>query len=90
MSQKLLMTALVIAGLGLVFTSTADARGRRCGGGYSGGYYTETAQAYDGNRLYSYEPTSDSGYYVRPRSSSRPNTPVYLLPKSDPGKYDPR
>ena len=88
MSQKLLITALVLTGLGLVFTSSADARGRRCGGYSNGNYYTETAQASDGSRLYSYEP--DSGYYVRPRSSYRSSTPLYLLPKSDPGKYDPR
>lgn len=85
--SKFVVTTLLLSAFGLAFSATADARGRgRCGCCESNGTYY-TAQASDGSRLYSYEP--GSGYYVSPRASSR-TTPLYLLPKSDPGKYDVR
>jgi hypothetical protein len=89
MSSKIALTTLLLSGSGMVFTATADARGRgRCGcsGETSGTYYAETAQASDGRRVYSYEP--GNGYYMGRGSSSRSNVPSYLLPKSDPRKYD--
>ena len=88
MSSKILVAALLLSGIGLVFTASVDARGRgRCGcGGET--YYTETVQASDGSRVYSYEPSNR--YYMGRGTSSRSNVPLYLLPKSDPRKYDAR
>ena len=91
MSTKIVFTTLLLLGIGLVFTASADARGhgrRGCNGGTSGTYYTETAQTSDGRRVYSYEP--GNGYYMGRGTSSRANVPLYLLPKSDPRKYDAR
>lgn len=90
MSSKIIFATFVLSGIGLVFTATADARGHgRCGcAGDSGTYYTETAQAPDGSRVYSYEPSNR--YYMSRGTSSRSNVPLYLLPKSDSRKYDTR
>ncbi len=88
MSSKIVVTTLLLSAMGLVFSATADARGRgRCGCCESSDGYTATAQASDG-RLYSYEP--GSSYYTSRGTSSRSNVPSYLLPKSDPRKYDAR
>lgn len=90
MNSKIVLTTLLLSGLGLVFSATADARGRgNCGCcSNSGTTYTETAQAADGQRVYSYQPSS--GYYMGRGTSSRPSTPLYLVPKSDSRKYDAR
>jgi hypothetical protein len=90
MSSKTIFATLLLSGIGLVVTATADARGRgNCGcSGNSGAYYTETAQASDGNRVYSYEPTNR--YYMSRGTSSRSNVPLYSLPKSDSRRYDAR
>lgn len=90
MLSKTIFTTLLLSGIGLVFTGTAEARGRgNCGcSGNSGAYYAETVQASDGSRVYSYEPSNR--YYMSRGTSSRSNAPLYLLPKSDSRKYDAR
>ena len=87
MSTKIIFSAFVLAGIGLVFCSTADARSRgRLFRNNRGSEGTYTAQASGERRLYSYEP--DSGSYGSRGATSRSNVPLYLLPKSDPRKYD--
>jgi hypothetical protein len=91
MSSKIVFTAILLSGLiGAFFTATADAAGRGNCGCCNGTSvtYTETAQAADGRRVYSYEP--GTRYYTGRGTSSRSNVPQYLLPKSDSRKYDAR
>ena len=87
MTTKISYSLLLLSCIGFFCCASAEARGRR--GCYSSDEVTGvyTAQASTGDRrLYSYEPDSGGSYYTTRRSA--PRTPVYLLQKSNPNKYD--
>ena len=101
MSLKILATTLFVSGAVLSLAGTADARGRRYCNCCTPVYMDSnvgvapspagTAQANAGTaqtevRRYSYEPQYQSN--VNRGNYSRRSVPTYLLPKTDPRRYD--